>query len=206
MTRESKFRLDKIFKSHCRSRDNFLSRVFGIFNEEVVRCWCRCSQAKYEDLGRPVIRLQGERHPAVLDFTFKSRPDGRVYVGEMKCEMAFENYKYLVLSSPAKLDHHLKYSKKAFSRFLDIASGSTQYAVTVKGQEAAVSGSILVWGSITDDGRRAVMEKYKLADVLSLECMISDLLDWEDQAYIALIREKSQWCREMYDGLSDAAK
>jgi hypothetical protein len=52
-----------LFRSSSSARDKFLSRLFGIFSEEIVRIWCRAPDAPYEDLGRPTIRYGG-RKPA----------------------------------------------------------------------------------------------------------------------------------------------
>ena len=42
------------------SRGKYLSRVFGIFSEEIVRIWAADPRAPFEDLGRPTLRVDGE--------------------------------------------------------------------------------------------------------------------------------------------------
>ena len=44
------------FRSAEPARDKYLSRLFGLFSEEVVRTWCACPEAAYLDLGRPTLR------------------------------------------------------------------------------------------------------------------------------------------------------
>ncbi len=185
-----------LFRSHDSRRDKFLSRLFGIFNEEIVRCWGKTPQAPYEDLGRPTIKRVSEKRPYhVLDFTLQSKNDGHVYIAEMKCELEFENYRYLTLESPSQLDHH---NKEAFRIFLDVARNINQYTVTVKGQLKTINGSILVWGRYTEQGRASVMAQYGLVDVLSLESIINDLVRWQNQDYIELLHQYERWCREPF--------
>src|SRR5438552_1274581 len=92
-------RFEDIFRSPEIARDNFLSRLFGLFSEDVVRYWCRHQQAPYEDLGRPTVKLPHERSWGhTLDFTIRDRSTGSTHVVELKREIAFENYKYIRLT------------------------------------------------------------------------------------------------------------
>ena len=77
--------LEQIFRTDERGRGAFLSRLFAFFSEEVVRHWASCEQSPYSDLGRPTVWGEdGHRH--TLDFTLQ-RPDGSLFVTEMKCEI-----------------------------------------------------------------------------------------------------------------------
>ncbi len=190
----------KLFHSDIRTRDKFFSRLFGIFNEEIVRCWGKAPQAPYEEVGRPTIKPIGADRGSTLDFTFRSKKDGRFYVAEMKCELEYENYRYLTLESPAQLDHHIK-DKEAFRVFLDVVHNKDHYMFLVKRRTQIISGSILVWGRYTEQGRVRVVSQYGLADVLSLEVIIHDLLAWQNQDYINLIRKYELWCGDLFAGL-----
>jgi len=187
-----------LFRSNTPARDKFFSRVFGIFNEEIVRCWGRSPQAPYEELGRPTVKSVGAKRGYTLDFTFRSKNDGRVYIAEMKCELEYENYRYLTLESPFQLVHH---NKEAFQIFLDVPQNMSQYAVIVKGRSQTINGSILVWGRCTAQGRASVIAKHLLSDVLSLEVIINDLLTWRNQDYAELIGQYQRWCGELFEGL-----
>jgi hypothetical protein len=187
-----------LFHSNDSARDKFLSRLFGIFNEEIVRCWGKAPQAPYEELGRPTIRKVGEKRGYTLDFTLRSKNDDRIYIAEMKCELEYENYRYLTLESPSQLDHH---GKEAFRIFLDAARNMRQYIVTIKGQPQMINGSILIWGRYTEEGRINVMNKYGLGDVLSLEAIINDLVVWRNQDYTELIHKYERWSSELFTGL-----
>lgn len=190
---------DCIFKSSNSSRDKFLSRLFGIFSEDIVRIWCNDNRAPYEDLGRPTIRNHKESRGRTLDFTFQSRNDGRIFVGELKCELEFDNYRYLTLTSPSQLDHH---KGETFTKFQDIAWNPNKYTVTVDGKNITVSGAILVWGRVEDVGRKAVIRENKFEDVLSLEEIIGDLLEWDDKTYFELTADRATWCQNLFHQLT----
>jgi len=196
----------RTFKSDNHERDSFLSRMFGIISEEIVRIWCRCVQSPYEDLGRPTLVQKGYdgKFRATLDFTFKSKQDGKIFVGEMKSELEYENYKYLTLTSTDQFKHHI--IKLAFIQFLEIAKNPEKFTVTIqdtknKRKSIAVSGSILVWGKVSDEGKKNVMEETKLADVLSLEQIINDLLAWNNSDYIDFIKQRFEWSEQIFSSL-----
>jgi len=190
---------EKFFKDS--ERGKFLSRLFGIFSEEIVRIWCGDTRSRYEDLGRPTLKKNGEKRGRTLDFTFKSRKDGSIYVGELKCELEYQNYRYLTLKEPSQLEHHKGKANEdtGFKRFLDMARDPKQY--TVNGKNYTVSGAVLVWGSVTDEGGEAVMKEYGLADVLSLQEIVDDLVKWNNRKYYELVEERAKWCQELFEFL-----
>lgn len=192
-----------VFKTSNTQRDNFLARVFAMFSEEPVRLWGESQDAPYEYIGRPTLKLAGESRGQTIDFALKSKQDGRVFVAELKCELAFQNYGYLVLTSVAQVQRHVNERKEAFVRFLAMARNPKAYAVSVsdrlgRARPVEASGAILVWGSMTDEGRRAVMEEFGFADVLSVEAIIGDLLRTENRAYTKFVEERERWCAELF--------
>ena len=206
----SKINFEQLFNSNDskpNKRDKFLSRLFGIFSEEIVKCWCKNPKSPYANLGRPTLRTAENKRGCTLDFTFKSNEDNLVYVVELKCELEYQNYKFLKLEDISQLERHQK--KKAFDRFVKIAKNPNEYIVTRKNEnnnsrkvKLDVSGAILIWGSITESGRTNVIDEYGFKDVLSLEKMISDLINWDDQDYYKCIRLRSNWSQELFNGLN----
>ena len=188
-----------LFKTEIPARDKFLSRLFGIFNEEIVRCWARDPRAPYEDLGRPTLKAPGDARGYTLDFTLRRRTDGATFVAEMKCKLEYERYRYLTLTSPDQLAHH---RKPAFTAFLKAARQPDRYAVRIGGKPITVHGAILIWGRVTDAGRRAVIDRHGFADVLSLESIITDLQTTENAEYRALLRRLAAWAAELFAGLT----
>ncbi len=73
---------ERLFRTQIPARDNFRSRLFGLFSEEIVRAWGRNEQAAYRDIGRPTL-WQDDRF-ATLDFTLERRRDGARFVPNRK--------------------------------------------------------------------------------------------------------------------------
>lgn len=192
--------IESIFRSDTPARDKFLSRVFGIFNEEIVRCWCNDPRSGYENLGRPTITNANTGRYYTLDFTFRSRDSGQVYVGEMKCELEYENYRFLTLDSPSQLQHHMG---DAFKLFLTAAKSPATCRVNVQGKPQPVDGAILVWGRCTPQGHTSVVEEYGLHTILTVENIVRDLLRWQSQEFEELLTTKERWCQYLFTGLRE---
>jgi hypothetical protein len=193
--------LKKLFRTSEPSRDNFLSRVFGMFAEEPVRIWCRSGDSQFRDLGRPKIKRPGETRGSTIDFALQSKATGKVYVAELKCELAFANYGYLVLTSVAQVNRHIYEKKEAFLRFIDCAKNPQRYVIHVGGKLVETAGSVLVWGSVSEQGRQAVMADYGFAGVLSVEEIIRDLLQKNNHEYKVFVEQRRKWCDELFSAL-----
>ena len=172
----------EFFRSQDSKRDNFLARLFALFSEETIRIWCKDASSPYEDLGRPTIYRLGESgRGQTLDFTLRSRRDGRAFVAEMKCEIAYENYKSMILKDHSQLERHA--AGRAFKMFLDLASAPEAFRVMVKGRPLPVAGAVLVWGATTPQGRDDVLSHASVTDVLSVEEAISKLTATRNPEY-----------------------
>ncbi|MGH9090009.1 MAG: hypothetical protein ACRDZR_01300 [Acidimicrobiales bacterium] len=194
-------KLEDLFHSQEVGRGAFLSRLFAFFSEEVCRAWCACDAAPFMNLGRPTIGAASGTRGHTLDFTLRHRATGRTYVAEMKCEIQFENYRYLRLIRPDQLDHH---SGAAFCAFLDIATDSGAHPVTVGGAPVAVDGAILVWGCVTPEGVAATKDRYGFADVLDVESMLAQLAEWRPAAWANYVETRRRWVDELFDALAYA--
>ena len=190
---------ENFFRSAEPARDKYLSRLFALFSEQVVRIWCACPESQFDDLGRPTLYVPGLKQGHTIDFTLCNRVTGKTYVAELKCELEYDNYKYLRLTGPDQLLHH---TSGAFTRFLEVAREPTALDVRCKGQPIAVDGAILIWGATEPDGRIAVKEKYGFADVLSLEAMASDLQAWVPNGWSEIAERHRGWTNELFDFLS----
>jgi hypothetical protein len=196
---------NKIFRHEgSRARDKFVSRLFGIFSEEIVRIWASDETlAPYKDLGRPTVKtrleVKNRKRGCTLDFALEEKKSGNKFICEQKCELEFENYKYLELKRPEQLRHHEK--SLAFRRFLDMAKNPRKYQVFVKGRQIEkVCGIVLIWGKVSERVKE-VKERYHIQDVLSLENIINDLVIWESKSYLEMIREKQKWCNDLFHDL-----
>lgn len=188
----------KPYKGHSK-RDKFLSRVFGIFSEEIIRIWCASEKSPFVDLGRPTI-YDSDGKGYTLDFLLEDK-NGRVFVTEMKCEIEYQKYKYLCLGSSSQLEHHC--GKRAFTLFLELSSEPQKYQVKCKPNHTTpkVAGTALVWGKVSDEGRSVVQKQHHISYVISLESVINDLQNWGDDEYLNFIQEYRGWSEELYGGL-----
>ncbi len=188
--------VEQFFRSTDSKRDNFLSRVSGIFNEEIVRMWCANPNSPLVDLGRPTIWEPGGKHHT-LDFTLRDIK-GMTFVTEMKCELAYDGYRYLRLTNAAQLDHH---EGSAFLRFLELAVSGHGLVAKVGAIPIAVDGIVSVWGATTRAGVDSVTSTRAIADVLSVEVMINDLRRWDDPQRKHRVGELRGWCSDLFDFL-----
>lgn len=192
---------DPVAGSHStsdRTRSKFLSRVLGIFSEQIVSIWCEHERSRYDNLGRPRLTSSDGTQSHILDFTLKDRKTSRTYVSEMKCEIEFLNFKFFVLKDASQLDHH---EKPAFQAFLKAAYPNNQQATFVKGAEVRTDGAILVWGAVDPVGKTDVMKKMGFHDVLSLEDICEDLNEWGCQRFVEFVGKRQQWTDRLYAGL-----
>jgi hypothetical protein len=179
-------------------RAKFLSRLFGLFSEELVRIWTNDGRAPYSDLGRSTIYDPKLPRPATLDFTFEERRTGSAFVVEMKCEIEFQNFKFLTLSSPMQFKHH---SKPAFTAFLNAAKIDAQQAVKVRGRPQQTQGAILIWGSVSPEGRQSCIARYGFHDIIGIDQIIDDLIRWDSPDFAAFIDRIEGWSSELFSFL-----
>ncbi|HLI63156.1 MAG TPA: hypothetical protein VKV05_07130 [Terriglobales bacterium] len=191
-----------LFRTDSSVRDKFLARLFGIFSEEIVRCWCEDARSPYEDLGRPTVKPKGEQgRGSQLDFTLRSRKDPKeVYIAEMKCWLEYENYRYLPLKDPQQLRWK---GDKAFELFLWGAKHPSQLTVTVNNESQSIDGSILVWSACSDEVRDSIVAEYGLRDVLSLEKIIAELVAQQNTGFLKLIEDRRTWAEYLFSGLME---
>jgi hypothetical protein len=192
--------MEALFHTSEPQRGAYLSRLFAFFSEDVVRHWSACEEAPYRDIGRPVLWDEDGPRFHVLDFALQRRSDGALFVAEMKCEIEFEGYRYLTLSDPAQVEHHV--GKAAFQKFLRIAHDPKSLRVTIGGKALEIDGAILVWGALTDDGRAATMNHHRLADVLSVQDMMADLAEWQPREWADWVRTRERWTHELFAWLA----
>lgn len=191
--------IEYLFRRDEKGRGAYLSRLFAFFSEEVVRHWSACEEAPYRDLGRPTVWGDDGRHHT-LDFTLERGSDGARFVTEMKCEIEFEGYRYLSLTTPQQIEHHC--SKEAFQKLLRLAREPSALRVTIAGKEHEVAGSILVWAVVTSEGRSSAIAEYGFADVLGVEDMLQDLARWQPGEWASWIGTRRRWTDELLDWLA----
>ena len=182
--------------------DKFLSRLFGIFSEEIVKIWAsEKTLAPYVNEGRPTLRMKDKRH-YTFDFTLKDKKTRKNYVSEQKCWFEYLNYKYFTLEKTDQVDYLTSSdSPNSFDRFLELGKDPSKYPVYVDGEKTDIAGIVLIWGKVSDKGRTAVKRHYNLHDLLSLEAIVNDLVSWETPEFRSWTLEKRRWCNQLFEGI-----
>jgi len=131
-------------------------------------------------------------------------------VAEMKCEIAYQDFRYMTLNGIDQVQRHIdeqsKSGKKSFARFVEVATQPSQFKCMVtsrsgKRNEVPLDGAILVWGDVSDDGRKKVADEFGFADILSVQDIINKLIKARDAEYLAFLSKRSNWCRQLFDAL-----
>lgn len=183
---------------------SFLSRVFGIFREEIVKYWVDNDQCEYEDLGRPTIIKKSDGGKVTLDYTFKKGET--VFIVEQKNFYGYSNGRLAEIStSETFIEAFEQWSKSkakqtlAWDYFLNFDPNN--YIVQVNKQETLVDGRILIWADYTNEGKQMLMEKLNLKDIISVNEILNDLRKWGDKKYLEFITSREKWVMELFNGL-----
>jgi hypothetical protein len=89
----------------------------------------------------------------------------------------------------------------AFQKFLRLARDQSAIRVTVGGAEQLIA-AILAWGIISPEGRRAAMESYGFADVLSVADMLSDLAERQPREWAEWVGIRRRWTDDLFEWLA----
>ncbi len=175
-----------------------MSRIFGIFNEEIIRIWCDNNKSPFQNIGRPTIYDQDGKY-YTLDFLLKDEK-GHLFVTEMKCEIEYKKYKCLTLQGCDQLKRPTK--KRAFQLpFFEIAQDREKYEIKCNGELVRVNGSSLVWGRTSLQGINDIKESFLVSHVLSTESIVADLIEWGDHNYLEFIGQHETWSSSLFSGL-----
>jgi hypothetical protein len=183
-------------------RLNFLARLFGLFNEEVVRCWCGHDQSRFSYEGRPTVKRIGKRRGHTLDFLLRMRDSAqpKFFVAEMKCWLATQNGKHLRLTDMSFVERYSKESA-AFSEFLNFARAPSQFEVTVGKERRDAQGAILIWSAASSSGRRIAVAQ-GISEVLTVEDMLCQLKGWDCPAWSEKVRQLKEWSNSFFEFLA----
>jgi hypothetical protein len=192
--------LEELFRTENSIRHKFLSRLFGLFSENLVRIWCRTAHSPYEDLRRPVLTRVGTDKGYALDFTLRSKQTSKTYIAEPKSWMEYENYRYLTLFSSTQL---YSMGNTAFEVFLEMARQPSLYPVRVNGNPVSLSGSILIWGRVHRDSIEQIKADTGIADLISQENTIGQLVQSGNEEFTSFIQERARWSSELFQSLTD---
>lgn len=193
---------------------NFLSRIFGVFSEEIVKIWCANDLINegYKYIGKPHIKIKDKKRPLELDHLLYSEIKNEYYLVEQK---SFHGYKNGKLASMEDTDIFLKSfktwsrgkSKNQKSKAWDIFINFVEHPMEVNcnGNSYHDIKTLLIWSKGTPEGKRKFIDNSGIgvSEVLFLIDLKNALIQCEDQQYKALIDKKKKWIDELFIDLLD---
>lgn len=195
---------------------NFISRFFGIFAEEIVKIWAENCNSEYDNLGRPsrydsendyCFKISGESNSncdayiysnITYDFLFKKNDE--YFIVEQKNELSYQNFKNMILNNSNMIED--KKAKKSFEKFIEIPNETIKFFYD--NDTKYIKGKILIWGSLTEDCDELenIKNEYGIYEILSLEEIIENLIEWNDDAFEEFLNNKKQLVNSFLDFLS----
>jgi len=122
-------------------------------------------------------------------------------VTELKCEIEYQNFRYLTLTDIAQLNHH---KKQAFQTLRALAKRQSGMSVQVRKREIRCDGAMLIWGAASETGKSVVKEAFGFREVLTVAEMAHDLREWDVPEFRLLLQEREIWFSQLTSGLSTA--
>lgn len=86
-----------VYSNTNKEKVNFLSRIFGVFSEEIVKIWCDNRKNKdFEYIGKPHINV-GKKRPIKLDHLLKSNNTYFIVEKKKFMDTKVENYHHWMI-------------------------------------------------------------------------------------------------------------
>ena len=190
-------------------RASYLSRVFGIFYEDLIKyCW---AEEGYSLRGRPSVYDMDDNY-LKKTYDYMVEKNGKKFIVEAKCYVAYQNFTEMELTTRLLDKYATPSDNSAFQFFLKLGSEKElfnkykfYYSDVKTGEKNPFSpdGKILIWARVTkdEDEKKRIKEKYNFSDLLSVEEMINknkkndaykyiqDLKNWTDDLFKKLLEK-----------------
>ena len=187
---------------------NYVSRLFGIFYERLIEPWWEFRG--FSTKGRPSVYDKGD-HYLHKTFDYTVEQNGKIYIVEAKCYIAYLDFSQMVLNASLLED----YSKDRSTFAFYLALGSAKepyhkyrfYCDGYRDQDFQSDGKILIWTKVKDDEIENIKEKYNLSYVFSVEQIFYDIFSLIDKKsrqfkkYENYIFERKRWANELFNEL-----
>jgi len=190
---------------------NYLSRVFGIFYEDLIKhCW---GTEGYILLGRPSVYDKNKRYKT---YDYMVEKDRKRFIVEAKCYVAYEDFKHIELTLELLKKWDKTSGKKfpdkdAFQFFLELGTKREPYEeytffyTDKDGKKSAFepTGKILIWARVKkgEDEKKKIKEEYNFSDLFSVEDMMNKNKNKKNDAYYQYILNRKKWTDELFKKL-----
>ena len=68
----------------------------------------------------------------------------------------------------------------------------------VNKEEKRIDGRILIWAKYEEDGKKMMLKKLNLYDIMSIDEVIKDLIGWQDKEYFNFLNKKEEVIRKLF--------
>ena len=183
-------------------RANYLARIFAPFYEKLLDVWLKTKG--FDSIGRPTIYGEhGKRR--TYDYTLKK--NGKYYIVEAKCYLAFENFKHLELTTDSL--ELLLGGEDSFNFFCELGTKKEPYNkysfyCANSNKDFTPNGKILFWPKIRKDEAEKIKKIYKFYDIFSIEGAINDMKNQSKKSgeYHKLTLKYRTWTEELFRAIS----
>lgn len=186
---------------------NYLARIFAIFYEDPLEV---CLEAKgFISKGRPSIyNKKGKYLGKTYDYTLEK--NGEYFIVEAKSYIAFNNFKYLELTTE-NLNKLL--DQDNFTFFCNLGSKKEPYKKyqfyydNSSEKYFPLYGKILVWPKVKKSDVDIIKRKYNFSDIFSIEDAIKDMVQEvrhgskKGENYSTRILKYKKWTEELFKAL-----
>jgi len=183
-------------------RANYIARIFAPFYEKLLEVWLETKG--FESKGRPTIYDKNEKVLSTYDYTL--RKDGKYYIVEAKCYLAFNNFKHLDLTTESL--GLLLGGEDSFNFFCELGTKNEPYRkytfyYTNSDKHFTPNGKILFWPKIRKDEAEKIKKVYKFYDIFSIEDAINDMKNQSKKSgeYFKLTSKYRTWTEELFRAL-----
>ena len=136
--------------------------------------------------------------------------NGKYFVAEAKCYLAYDNFKELVLTTKS-LESMLSYGDN-FQFFCELGTEMRPYEkyrfwAADADEKFKPDGKILLWAKIDKDEEVDLKRKYEFSDIFSIEDAITDMVKEAKNGspygkeYSNLISKYKEWSAELFNKL-----
>ncbi len=201
------------WEENSSKQNNYLSRLIGLFGEEISEKWLANDNSAYSNFGRPTIYWieEGKKKRATLDFLIER--EGKIYIVEQKNFFAYNKGRLRTIDSSDDF-------RKAFASWNTTKNKATpawkifnsfeqhEYEIKIgKKEYRKLDGKVVFWSDLIEADKdyfltlSEELNRTRYNDAIGLVQMINDLKRWKDTDYEALIENYIQWNKDLFDNL-----
>lgn len=187
-------------------RANYLARILAPFYEKLIEVWLKTKG--FRSKGRPTVYDKKTGKYRTYDYTLEK--NGKFYIVEAKCWLAFNNSDYLELKESLIEEWGDKDNFVFFCNLGTRRESYKRYNYKYKSNIDGTSdpfkepiGKILIWPKLVKNEIKKIKKRYGFSDIFSIEDALNDMKHQRKKSreYFKLISIYRKWTRELFRAL-----